>query len=112
VIGLVVLLGGGTAFAMGVEHARTSVTIKSPAPSTFKGKVSSSNDSCVDGRAVKLLQRSSSGAKVISQGVSDSNGIWRVALEGTLHGHFYAKATIRRISSLECEADRSRAISL
>ena len=102
------LLIGGTASAMEEDHAEGDVTIKNTAPSTFKGRVSSENDSCIKGRSVKLIQD----GKAISQGITDKNGVWRVALEGKLTGDFYAKLKSKRVGSLVCEADRSSTITV
>jgi hypothetical protein len=98
--------------AMGTEKATSSVTLKSPAPSTFKGKVSSSNDSCVAGRAVKLFQPTAAGPQLVSQGSSDDNGIWRVALEGTHVGDYFAKVKFKHVGSVVCQAAKSRTIHI
>jgi hypothetical protein len=101
------------AHAMGTENATSSVTLKSPAPSTFKGKVSSSNDSCVSGRAVKLFQPKPGGSpQLISQGRSDNNGIWRVGLEGTHTGDYFAKVASKHVGSVVCKAAKSRTITV
>jgi len=102
------LVLGGSASAMEEDHADGTVTIKNTAPSTFKGRVSSENDSCIKGRAVKLVQD----GKAISQGITDKNGVWRVALEGKLTGDFYAKLKSKRVGSLVCEADRSPTVTV
>jgi hypothetical protein len=105
------MLYAGGAFAMGEEHARSTVTLKNPAISTFKGRVSSSNASCVKGRTVKLLQKRLNGqVGDIARGVTDENGIYRIALEGELTGYFYVKVKYRRVGSLLCEATHSRTI--
>jgi hypothetical protein len=98
----------GGAHGMGEEHAESTVTIRNTAPSTFKGRVSSEDDSCIKGRAVKLIQD----GKAISQGITDKNGVWRVALEGKLTGDFYAKVKSKRVGSLVCDADKSPTISV
>lgn len=108
-----VLLGCCVAHAMGTEKATSSVTLKSPAPSTFKGKVSSSNDSCVSGRAVKLFQLQPGGSpRLISQGTSDDRGIWRIALEGTHTGDYFAKVASKHVGSVVCKAAKSRTINI
>jgi hypothetical protein len=95
------------------ETAKSAVTIKSPAPSTFKGRVTSPNDACVKGRGVKLLQPVPGGPpKSISAGVTDKNGVWRVGLEGTLSGDYFAKATAKHVGSLLCKAARSPTIGV
>jgi hypothetical protein len=109
---LALSLMAGAALGMEEEHATSAVTIKSPAPSTFKGRVSSEDASCIKGRTVKLLQKDPDGTKAISQGISDKNGVWRVALEGKLEGDFFAKVTQKRVSSVVCDKARSRTISL
>jgi hypothetical protein len=105
---LALCVPAGGALGMGEEHAESTVTIKNTAPSTFKGRVTSDNDSCIKGRAVKLIQD----GKAISQGITDKNGVWRVALEGKLTGDFYAKVKSKRVGSLLCEADKSPTITV
>jgi hypothetical protein len=100
--------------AMGTEKAASSVTLRSPAPSTFKGKVSSSNDSCIAGRAVKLFQPDPGGGSpnLISQGSTDNRGIWRIALEGTHTGDYFAKVKFKHSGSVVCKAAKSRTITV
>jgi hypothetical protein len=107
------LLCAGVAMGMGEEHATSTVTLKNPAISTFKGRVGSSNASCINGRTVKLFQRRLNGQVAdISRGVSDTRGIWRIALEGELTGYFYVKVTFKQVGSLLCEATHSRTIHI
>ena len=107
-----VLLTGSLAVGMGTEKARSTVTLNSPAPSTFKGKVSSSNDSCVAGRSVKLFQPDPAGGSpnLISQGGTDNRGIWRIGLEGTHTGAYFAKVKFKHVGSVVCKAAKSRTI--
>jgi hypothetical protein len=103
------IAAGGT--ALGAPHAPTSVTLKSPAPNIFKGRVSSPEARCVPGRTVKLFQRRlDRTVALISRGVSDKRGIWRIDLEGELTGKFFAKVKFRQVGSLLCKGGRSTAI--
>jgi len=62
---------------------------------------------------VKLYQRRLDGEiALVSQGVSDKRGIWRIALEGQLTGKFFAKVEFRRVASLLCKGARSTAIHI
>jgi hypothetical protein len=107
------VLCAGPAAGMGEEHATSSVTLKSPAVNTFKGRVSSSNASCIKGRVVKLIQRRLRGdVDDISQGISDERGVWRIALDSELTGYFYVKVKFKRVGSLLCEATHSRTIHI
>jgi hypothetical protein len=60
---------------------------------------------------VKLYQRRLDGeVALISQGVSDKRGIWRIGLEGQLTGKFFAKVKFRQVGSLLCKGGRSTAL--
>lgn len=107
------LLYAGVALGMGEEKASSTVTLKNPAIGTFKGRVGSSNASCINRRVVRLFQRRLRGKVAeISQGVSDKRGIWRIALQGELTGYFYVKVKYKRLGSLLCEATHSRTIHI
>jgi hypothetical protein len=104
-----VIATGGA--ALGVPHAPTSVTLKSPEPNVFKGRVSSPKTRCVPNRTVKLFQRRlDRTVALISRGVSDKRGIWRIELAGELTGKFFAKAKFRQVGSFLCKGGRSTAI--
>ena len=108
-----VLSGGGAASGLGTAHAPSTVTLKSPTPNTFKGRVGSPKGRCVPKRTVKLYQRRPDGeAALISRGISDERGIWRIALEGQLTGKFFAKVKYRLVGSLLCKGARSTAIHI
>jgi hypothetical protein len=108
-----ILAGGGAASGMEAAHAPSTVTLKSPAPNTFKGRVSSAKGTCVPHRTVNLYQRRLGGEiALISQGVGDKRGIWRIGLEGPLTGKFFAKVKFRRVASLLCKGARSTAIHI
>jgi hypothetical protein len=99
------------ATGMGEEKATSNVTLKYPAVSTFKGRVGSSNDACINRRVVKLIQRRLRGdVAEIAQGISNERGVWRIALEGELTGYFFVKVKYKRLGSLLCEATHSRTI--
>jgi hypothetical protein len=103
------IAAGGRAIA--VPHAPSEVTLKSPVPNVFKGRVSSPKSRCVPGRTVKLFQRRlDRTAALISKDMSDSHGIWRIDLEGELTGKFFAKVKFRQVGSLLCKSSRSTAI--
>jgi hypothetical protein len=105
------LLCAGAAAGMGEEKVSSTVTLKNPAISTFKGRVGSSHASCINRRVVKLIQRRLRGdVDDVSQGISDKNGVYRIALEGELTGYFYVKVKYKRLGSLLCEATHSRTI--
>jgi hypothetical protein len=106
------VIGAGGA-ALGVPHAPTSVTLKSPEPKVFKGRVSSPKARCVPSRTVKLFQRRlDRTAALISRRVSDKRGIWRIDLEGELTGKFFAKVKFREVGSFLCKGGRSTAIHI
>lgn len=112
-LAMAAILVGAAAGASGADHAPTSVTLGSPAPNTFKGRVSSPKGACVPNRAVKLFQRRLDGeVSLISRGASDKRGIWRIALEGQLTGKFFAKVKHRQVGSLLCTSSRSTAIHI
>lgn len=99
------------AAAIGIPHAPSTVTLKSPAPNTFKGRVGSPKGRCIPSRTVKLFQRRLDGeVSLISRGVSDKRGVWRIALEGQLTGKFFAKVKHRQLGSFLCKGNRSTAI--
>jgi hypothetical protein len=105
------LLCAAAATGMGEDKTTSTVTLKYPAVGTFKGRVGSSNDACINRRVVKLIQRRLRGdVAEISHGISDTRGIWRIALEGELTGYFFVKVKYKRVGSLLCEATHSRTI--
>ncbi len=107
------LAAGGAGIGIAATHAPTEVTLKSPAANTFKGRVSSPRGVCVPNRTVKLFQRRlDQTAALISEGVSDKRGAWRIGLEGQLTGKFFAKVRSREVGSLLCKGGRSTAIHI
>jgi hypothetical protein len=102
---------GGEVAAIGTNPVNSRVTVKSKAPNTFKGLVTSERLKCVPDRGVKLFQVRLHGERsLVSQGVSNDEGVWRIALEGELTGYFYAKVKAKEIGSLICRSARSHTI--
>jgi hypothetical protein len=97
-------------------RATSTVTIHwSSGADTFAGKVSSTDNGCVQGRTVKVFKVRAGADHLVGSKTTGATGRYSISRAGA-HGKYYAKVASRVIgpygSTHVCKADRSPTIEV